>query len=108
MSEHKILVLANDDEDKIAFGEYDFSEVAPGAIFKYATQEKFNEGKRFDTFDMVLIYVPKWDESNFLDCYDDDLVNYLKFYTLSPVVGWITSDNCGSHQVQTFESYGNN
>mgnify|MGYP000872083744 CR=1 FL=1 len=61
MSNHKVLIVAQNDEQKIAFGDFDVVEVAPDTIFKFTTMESFSDGKKFDKFDYVIMYFPQFE-----------------------------------------------
>ena len=59
MSDLKILVVTFSDDQKIQFGNYDVSSVTGDSIIKYTNFEEFQNGKRLDKFDYVLIYLPE-------------------------------------------------
>ena len=59
MTDHKILVVSFTEDDKIAFGNFDVSEVAEESKWKYTTEEEFQNNKRYDKFDYVLFYIPE-------------------------------------------------
>ena len=94
-TKHKILILAPE-EEHIAKFNMQLASTADATI-KTSHFESFQEGKRVDKFDIVIMWVPEADEGEI-----EMSEEFYKHYSIAPVCGWYT--RCGDAIKEMFKS----
>ena len=96
-TKHKILILAQEEEQIGKFNMKMAEDHLDCCIFKTSHFESFQEGKRVDKFDMVIMWVPEADEGEI-----EMSEEFYKHYAIAPVCGWYSK--CGDQIKEMFKS----
>jgi len=82
---HKILVLA---QEKDTIGKFNLEMIRDHmdcCVFKTSDFESFQEGKRVDTYDVVIVWAPEAEEGEI-----EMSEEFYKHYSIAPVTAWYT------------------
>jgi len=86
-NKQKVLILAQEEETTAKFTIKLAQDHNSTCIFKTSNFESFQEGKRVDTYDMVIMWVPEADEGE-LEMSEE----FYKHYCTAPVCMWYTKE----------------